>query len=380
MTLTYGFYDSVASDRLYNAKQMGSIFDGLILDGVYPNYGDALEVLEDTAMDVTVGVGRAWFNHTWSYNDALLGVTVPTADALLDRIDIVYLEIDESVGVRANDIDILEGTPASTPVPPTLQDTSTLHQYALAHIYVAAGVTSIIQADITDMVGTEFTPFVELVTLSEDMQAQIYAIVGDTNPPLIDLLEVKAHDHTTDTPQIPAAGLATDAVETAKIKSYNVTSIKLAPDSVIAGKIADGAVDDPDILAAEIIDETKIGTRAIVARERQGGDPVHWGVEGSTDYVIPGRVRIQCGATRWTGSLATSGNMEVTFPEDVWFGGTPIVLINHLGSIQVSHIIMFSTQPSSNKFSMYWEMESGASAITELDFQWIAIGPEFVTP
>lgn len=170
MTLTYGFYDSVASDRLYNAKQMGSIFDGLILDGVYPNYGDALEVLEDTAMDVTVGVGRAWFNHTWSYNDALLGVTVPTADALLDRIDIVYLEIDESVGVRANDIDILEGTPASTPVPPTLQDTSTLHQYALAHIYVGAAVTEILQANITGWIGTDDTPYVELVIYSEGMQ------------------------------------------------------------------------------------------------------------------------------------------------------------------------------------------------------------------
>ena len=233
MTFTYGFYDSISSDRLYNAKQMGSIFDGLILDGVYPNYGDAFEVLEDTGMDVTVGIGRAWFNHTWSYNDALLGVTVPTADALLDRIDIVYLEIDESIGVRANSIDILEGTPASTPVPPILTNTSTIHQYALAHIYVGASVTSIVQANITDMVGTVDTPFVELVTISEDMQAQIYAIVGDTNPPLLDLIDLKVHNHDgSPTVQLLASGLATNAVETAKIKNLNVTSAKLAADAV----------------------------------------------------------------------------------------------------------------------------------------------------
>jgi hypothetical protein len=172
MTVTYGFYDSISSDRLYNAKQMGSIFDGLILDGVYSGYGDKLVVIEDdpTSMDVLVGSGRAWFDHTWTYNDAALSKTIPTADATLNRIDIIYLEVNENVGVRANSINILVGTPASSPSPPILTNTSTIHQYALAHVYVGAAVTEIVQANITTMIGTEDTPFVELVIYSEGMQ------------------------------------------------------------------------------------------------------------------------------------------------------------------------------------------------------------------
>ncbi len=172
MTVTYGFYDSISSDRLYNAKQMGSIFDGIILDGVYSGYGDKLAVIEDAppSMDVLVGSGRAWFDHTWTYNDAAISKTIPTADATLNRIDIIYLEVNESTGVRANSINILVGTPAGSPSPPILTNTSTIHQYALAHIYVGAAVTEILQANITGWIGTDDTPYVELVIYSEGMQ------------------------------------------------------------------------------------------------------------------------------------------------------------------------------------------------------------------
>ena len=44
MAVTYGFYDSTGGDRKYNALQMGSIFDGIIQDGVYANIGNAFQV------------------------------------------------------------------------------------------------------------------------------------------------------------------------------------------------------------------------------------------------------------------------------------------------------------------------------------------------
>jgi len=258
MTVTYGFYDSISSDRLYNAKQMGRIFDGLIIDGVYTAVGDKFVTLEDSGMDVSVGTGRAWFDHTWTYNDATVPITVPTADPVLNRIDIVYLEVNENVGVRANSIDILEGTPASSPVPPDLINTSTIHQYALAHIYVGAGVTEIVQANITNMVGTVDTPYVTLLTEDPELQAQIWAIVGDTNPPLIDLIELKPHNHDgTDTVLIDTEGLADEAVETAKIASLAVTAAKIAGDSV---------------------DDTRVGNRVPALSQRQGGSPTIWKV------------------------------------------------------------------------------------------------------
>lgn len=170
MALTFGFYDSSSGDRVYNALQMSSIFDGIILDGVFSNVGDALDVIESTGMEVTVSSGRAWFDHTWTYNDSGLDVTVDTADALLPRIDVVYLEVNKNSGVRANSIDILTGTPASSPVPPTLTKTSTIIQYALAHVYVGAGVTEIVQANITTKIGSEDTPYVKgpLINITTD--------------------------------------------------------------------------------------------------------------------------------------------------------------------------------------------------------------------
>jgi DNA-binding protein len=251
MTITYGFFDSISSDRLYNAKQMGSIFDGLILDGVYGGYGDALATIEDSGMDISVGSGRTWFDHTWTYNDAAIGKTIATADALLNRIDIVYLEVNENVGVRANSIDVLTGTPATDPVPPDLTNTSSIHQYALAHIYVGAAVTEIVQANITNMVGTDDTPYVTILVESEDLQGQIWAIVGNIYPPLIDLIELKNHDHSTDTPQVPASGLAANAVETAKIAADAVDNSKLRNSAglSIIGKASSGSGNPADIVA-----------------------------------------------------------------------------------------------------------------------------------
>ena len=44
MAVSSGFFDSVNHDRLYNADQVSSMFDGLILDGVYENMGEAFAI------------------------------------------------------------------------------------------------------------------------------------------------------------------------------------------------------------------------------------------------------------------------------------------------------------------------------------------------
>lgn len=71
MSVTYGFYNSKNKDRRYDAIQMSSIFDGIIRDGILQHVGTAMMVKESTGMMVNVGIGRAWFNHTWTLNDAL---------------------------------------------------------------------------------------------------------------------------------------------------------------------------------------------------------------------------------------------------------------------------------------------------------------------
>ena len=158
MSVTYGFYDSLNGDRKYNAKQISELFDGLIRDGVFMSIGDALVVSAGGGMSITVGTGRAWFNHTWTYNSVASLHTIEPADIVLNRLDTVVLEINASEEVRANSIKVIKGTTASNPVAPTLIDTELVHQYPLADIYVGANVTEIIPANITNRVGTAACP------------------------------------------------------------------------------------------------------------------------------------------------------------------------------------------------------------------------------
>ena len=94
MSITYGFYNAQDHDRLYDAEQVSQIFDGLIGNGVYETIGDAFIVKANGGMSVSVGTGRAWFDHTWTLNDAVYPVTLDNSQSIVKRIDAVVLEID----------------------------------------------------------------------------------------------------------------------------------------------------------------------------------------------------------------------------------------------------------------------------------------------
>jgi hypothetical protein len=160
MSFASGFFNSVDHDRLYDATDISRLFDGLIRDGIFASIGDCMVVKQSNQMNVTVGTGRAWFNHTWSYNDALYPVTIPPSEILMDRIDAIVLEINSVEVVRANSIKLIKGTPSSTPTKPALTNTKEVHQYPLAYVKVGKEVTSIRQADIENCVGTSACPFV----------------------------------------------------------------------------------------------------------------------------------------------------------------------------------------------------------------------------
>lgn len=170
MSFSFGFYNAIDDDRMYDATQMSMIFDGIIEDGVYMNIGDALMVVENDGMIVNVGTGRAWFNHTWNYNDSDMPLMISQSDLLLDRIDTIILDINSSEFSRTNEIKILQGTPSDKPAATTLVKTNEHWQYPLARILVKANSNTITQAEITNCVGTTECPFVKcpLETVSTD--------------------------------------------------------------------------------------------------------------------------------------------------------------------------------------------------------------------
>lgn len=169
MAITSGFYNSLNHDRRYNAFQFGSMFDGLIHDGVFMNIGKRFEVTVLEGNSVTVGEGRCWFDRSWLLNDALYTIDCGTSEILLDRIDAIVIETNSTDAVRLNDIKLVKGEASSTPSRPTLTKTGGVNQYPLCYITRKAASESITQADITNMIGTSECPFVTGIVQSMDL-------------------------------------------------------------------------------------------------------------------------------------------------------------------------------------------------------------------
>lgn len=157
MAVTYGFYNSQNGDRKYDAVQFGEVFDGIINDGVYQSIGSAFLVKPTTGTSVSVGTGRAWFNHTWIKNDSEFQVLLNSAHPIYDRIDAIVFDINSSS--RINSITVVQGEPAETPVKPQI-GTGSSRQYPIAYITVKKAATSIAVSDINYVVGTKDCPFV----------------------------------------------------------------------------------------------------------------------------------------------------------------------------------------------------------------------------
>lgn len=184
MALTYGFYDSLAGDRVYNAEQLSSIFSGIITDGVVPGYALALDVRADVGMQVVVQSGKAWFNDTWTLNDADFPLTLDASHATLDRFDAIVLEVDTLSSVRANSLKIVKGTNSASPVYPTLINNATTHQYPLCYISVAHTVASITSGMIINKIGTIDCPYIGGVLINmpaKGTSAQVDTGTDDTN-------------------------------------------------------------------------------------------------------------------------------------------------------------------------------------------------------
>lgn len=185
MSVTSGFFNSLYGDRRYSAEQMSALFDGIINDGVFANIGTAFAVNADTGNVITIGIGRAWYNSAWVYNDAILPITLDTSEILLDRIDAVVIDVNHSNDVRNGTIEIVKGTASSSPQRPTMISTSEHHQHPLAYIYRKAGSNEIVQANITNMIGTSSCPYItgilqvqnidKIVAQWEDQWAQWFA-------------------------------------------------------------------------------------------------------------------------------------------------------------------------------------------------------------
>lgn len=158
MAITYGFFNSINHDRVYDAAQITEYFDGLVSDGVYESVGGAMQVQAATGMNVNVQTGRAIIDCRWIKNDAVATLPITAAHVTLARYTAVMIRLDYSARTIA--LVTVDGTPASSPVKPTPTATATVKDLVLAYLYIPAGATTIPQANIQDQRGTSLCGWV----------------------------------------------------------------------------------------------------------------------------------------------------------------------------------------------------------------------------
>lgn len=246
MSVTSGFFNSKDGDRKYDAEQMSSIFDGLISDGVYSNktavtslgnpINQAFKVTANGGMDILVGTGRAWFNHTWTLNDNLLVLTVSASDQTLPRIDAVVIEVNTREEVRTNTIKIVKGTASSNPVRPAPANVDGVYTHAIAYIRVAKGVTEITSKDIDYVVGSSETPYVGGL-LKDGIDVEPFLTkwddaVADKIQEMDDQVSAKVRQLETAISQATSGAVVDGSVKTSSIEDGAVTIDKLAWNAV----------------------------------------------------------------------------------------------------------------------------------------------------
>lgn len=145
MTETY-FYNSNNGDRLYSATSMENWLKKFFTTGVFS--GD-YQVTLSGAMTLSVGAGYANIDGKVVYSDAATTLSVSTADANSDRVDLVVVERNDVN--RAGEVKMVTGTPGSGA--PARTWTATVKQLVLAEVLVPAGSISVQAYNITDKRG-----------------------------------------------------------------------------------------------------------------------------------------------------------------------------------------------------------------------------------
>lgn len=120
---------------------------------------NSLEVTANSPVGMSVRVASGWaaivgttqanMGTYVAYNDAQVTLTITTADATNPRIDLVCMTVNDSYYTGSTNnvtLQVVAGTPAGSPVAPTLPDNS----ISLATVAVAAGALSITSGNITD--------------------------------------------------------------------------------------------------------------------------------------------------------------------------------------------------------------------------------------
>lgn len=169
--LTCGFYNSKGGDRKYDAEQIGAMFNGLITDGVFAHYKNALKVVPgDGNRELVISSGRAWFNGTWTDVDDK-GHSIYLMGSAVETTYFVYLAVNKLD--RKNTIAWYSNIANNDPE-------KGLYFYLLAQVTIPGGVTKISESMIADTRGSDLCPYVTGIMETVSFEEIVKSVCGDS--------------------------------------------------------------------------------------------------------------------------------------------------------------------------------------------------------
>jgi hypothetical protein len=270
--------------------QYSELFKRLQNDGVA---GDPTTTLlratgDSSGMNVKVAAGFAIVRGHIYQNTAQLTLTITPASAQ-PRIDLVILELDPTNNAIL--AKVLDGTPSTTPTPPTLTQTNdAIYQLAIASVAVGANVTTISAANVTDT-----RPFTG---------AQ-WGVWTSSTRPTATRVGLAGYNTTTGQPEF-WNGTAWTVFTPAEINASIITSGTLSMDRILTGAITDSK------LASSSVTEAKIASNAVTTAKIQNGAVTTDKFASDASITFIGGKRVLVQTTTPSGSLGV-GDVWISF-------------------------------------------------------------------
>ena len=156
---SFPFQELIDGDRTVSAALFAKMLGSIRTGGVIKNIDNDLAVTESSpqAMSVDLDTGAAFvgLSELRSYRNTLARtLPIAAADPTNPRHDLLVLDMDTVTtpsDTRRVTALIVQGTPAASPVDPTLTVTEEHYQLVVARIVVGAAAASILDADIADL-------------------------------------------------------------------------------------------------------------------------------------------------------------------------------------------------------------------------------------
>ena len=152
--LTYDEHGWPQLDRGVTSEVLRKLLKSYYTNGVFgiadSNCLQVMGPADASSPTVRVKPGVCLINGATGYTEEIKTLDLTAGDTTLPRIDTVVCRLNDNSDYRNIYLDIILGTPASTPVAPALTQTDSVWEIGLANIYRAANSTVVSSSNITD--------------------------------------------------------------------------------------------------------------------------------------------------------------------------------------------------------------------------------------